>query len=522
MNILKPISLLFIIMLFCRCTDNPVPEKREITNPLFVFNNSLNKVGVDTLPLTQQATLLKKLGYDGLEERETTFLLDAIKVMKGEGLKVFTDYLQINIDSETPYNLSWNEVIPKLKGTGIILWVHVHSKEYEPSDIAADEKIVSVIQQLADFAGTYGVRIAIYHHVDFLVETAGDSYRIASKVNRDNVGSVLNLCHYLRTESEENIENVLNMTLPKLYAVSINGADGGDTQQMGWDRLIRPLGEGSFNVYRFVEMLADKGYKGPVGIQCYSLKEEPEVYLTKTINAWKQFKEQYAAPLNSLTPEEKKEDWELLFDGESTQKWRGINKDHFPEAGWRVEDNSLIADVVGGGESSKAGDIITKEKYDKFILKWEWNMKTKGGNSGVKYYVQEGIGNNKGYGYGLEYQLLDDKYHEWMLAGKMQPNDYHTLGSLYELYPASPDKYCNPLGLWNESMIVSNGSQVEHWLNGKMILKYDRTSEDFKERIGASKFKDVSDFGVVDEGHILLQDHGSVIHYRNIKIRRLK
>ena len=522
MNILKPLCLLFIIALFCGCEESPPLQQREITNPLFVFNNSLNKSGVDTLPLNQQAALLKKLGYNGIEERETAFLLGAIKAMSEEGLKVYTDYMKIDIDSETPYDLSWNEVIPKLKGTDIILWTHIHSNEYKPSDIVADEKIVPVIQQLADFAATYDVRIAIYHHIDFLVESADDSYRIASKVNRDNVGSVINLCHYLRTDSEENIENVLTMTLPKLFVVSINGADGGDTRQMGWDRLIRPLGEGSFNTYRFVETLIDKGYKGPIGIQCYAIKGQPEEYLTKTINAWKQFKSQYSAPLNSLSQEEKKEGWELLFDGESTKKWKGINKKDFPEAGWRVADNSLIADVAGGGESANAGDIITKKKYDKFILKWEWNMKTKGGNSGVKYYVQEGIGDNKGYGYGLEYQLLDDKYHEWMIAGKMQPNDYHTLGSLYELYPASPDKYCNPLGSWNESMIVSDGSRVEHWLNGKLILKYDRTSEDFKERIAASKFKDVPDFGVIDEGHILLQDHGSVIHYRNIKIKRVK
>jgi hypothetical protein len=148
-------------------------------------------------------------------------------------------------------------------------------------------------------------------------------------------------------------------------------------------------------------------------------------------------------------------------------------------------------------------------------------MKSKGGNSGVKYFVQEGIGTNKGYGYGLEYQLLDDKNHAWMLEGKMKPNDYHTLGSLYEIYPASPDKHSNPLGLWNESMIVSDGSHVEHWLNGQKILEYERGGADFNAKIATSKFKDIPGYGVLPTGHILLQDHGSIIHYRNLKIKQI-
>jgi hypothetical protein len=108
-----------------------------------------------------------------------------------------------------------------------------------------------------------------------------------------------------------------------------------------------------------------------------------------------------------------------------------------------------------------------------------------------------------------------------MLEGKMKPNDYHTLGSLYEIYPASPDKRPSPLGLWTESMIVCKGNQVEHWLNGKKILEYDRSSDDFKAKIAASKFKDVEQFGRHPEGHLLIQDHGSVVHFRNIKIKSL-
>ncbi|NCB07903.1 MAG: DUF1080 domain-containing protein, partial [Bacteroidia bacterium] len=140
---------------------------------------------------------------------------------------------------------------------------------------------------------------------------------------------------------------------------------------------------------------------------------------------------------------------------------------------------------------------------------------------GLKYFVAEREGDTGGYGYGIEYQMLDDVNHEWMISGKMKPNDYHTLGSAYELYPASVNKKPNKLDEWNQSKIVSRNGKTEHWLNGKKILKYDRFNDDFKQKIAASKFKNVENYGLHPEGHILLQDHESEVFFRNIKIRKL-
>jgi sugar phosphate isomerase/epimerase len=496
-------------------------KERSLKNPFFVFNNALNKQGLTFIPYEEQASMLKKYGFDGIEHRETQGILELKEALDKQGLKIYADYLKIDIDQKEPYLPEWKEVIPKLKGTGIILWCHIHSEKYKPSDEASDAVVVPILQELADFAKPYGIRVAIYPHVNFLAEKVEDSFRLAQKTGRENVGSVFNLCHFLKTDSEENLEKIIDLTFPKLFAVSINGADGGDTKNMEWDQLIQPLGQGSFDTYRLVELLADKGFQGPIGLQCYNIKGSPEPYLEQSSQTWKNFKQKYAMPVNLLTAQEKKEGWELLFDGKSVKNWRGINQETFPTSGWKIENGDLIAFVHGGAESGAGGDIVTTKKYGNFILKWEWNMKTKGGNSGVKYFVQEGLGDNKGYGYGLEYQLLDDRYHAWMLEGKMKPNDYHTLGSLYEIYPASPDKRPSPLGLWNESMIVCKGNQVEHWLNGKKILEYDRSSDDFKAKIAASKFKDVEQFGRHPEGHLLIQDHGSVVHFRNIKIKSL-
>ena len=212
--------------------------------------------------------------------------------------------------------------------------------------------------------------------------------------------------------------------------------------------------------------------------------------------------------------------FEQLSNGETTKVWRGINSDFFPETGWQIENGSFIVNATDGVESGNGGDIISNEKFGDFELRWEWKLLTKGGNSGIKYYVEERESDNIKHGIGLEYQILDDENHEWMLNGKMTPCDYHTLGSLYEIYPASCDKKPKSLGEWNSSKIISKAGKVEHWLNEKIILSYNRFSEDFKEKLNKSKFKEYTDFGQIEEGHILIQDHGSVIHYRNILIKR--
>jgi len=512
----KPIFLIVAILFpILGCTKQ---ESEGFKNPFFVFNNSMNKKEIAQISYADQAKLLKDMGYDGMEYKETENLLETIDLFGKQGLKIYTDYVRIDIDNVPAYLPEWKEVIPKLKGSGIILWLHIHSEKFAPSDEAADSIIIPILREMADFAKPYGVRLAVYHHVNFLAEKAEDSYRLAVKTNRENVGSVFNLVHFLKTNSEENLEKIIDLTLPKLFAVSISGADGGDTQNMEWDQLIQPLGQGTFEVYRFVELLAGKGYTGPIGLQCYNLKGQPEVYLKQSMEAWKSFNRKYVLPSNILSEQEKKEGWQLLFDGVTTANWRGINQDSFPESGWKIENGELIACAYGGAESGNGGDIVTRNKYSNFILKWEWNMKTRGGNSGLKYFVQEGLGENKKYGFGLEYQLLDDQKNERILKG-MPTNDYHSVGSLYEIYPASPDKRPSPIGLWNESQIISKGSYVEHWLNGKKILEYDRGSDDFKEKIAASKFKNVPGYGMISEGLILLQDHGSIIHFRNIKIK---
>ncbi|KPL16231.1 MAG: hypothetical protein AMS23_07805 [Bacteroides sp. SM1_62] len=199
-------------------------------------------------------------------------------------------------------------------------------------------------------------------------------------------------------------------------------------------------------------------------------------------------------------------EWIELFNGTGTDHWRGFHMDHFPDSGWYVENGELRNDGSG------AGGLITKEQYADFILEWEWRLFDEGGNSGVKYFVKERPDREGKYAFGLEYQLLDDDPHA---------NDYHTTGALYEFFPPSPEKQLLALGQFNASKLVVDGNHVEHWLNGLVVVEYERGGEEFLAARAKSKFRDRPDFGLHKEGNILLQDHQSRVGFRNIRIKIL-
>ncbi len=208
--------------------------------------------------------------------------------------------------------------------------------------------------------------------------------------------------------------------------------------------------------------------------------------------------------------------WINLFDGSNTDHWRGTHMTNFPESGWYISDGELLND------GTSQGNLISKDEYSNFVLEWEWRLFDEGGNSGLKYFVKETDDEKGKRALGLEYQMIDEDNHPMMKEGTMTPNDYHTTGALYELFPPSPDKKMAPLGEFNKSKIISDGKHVEHWLNGLKVVEYERGSDAFLEAKAKSKFKDNPPFGLYNEGHILLQDHSSRVGFRNIRIKILK
>jgi hypothetical protein len=233
-----------------------------------------------------------------------------------------------------------------------------------------------------------------------------------------------------------------------------------------------------------------------------------------------------AANLNTLTPDEVKSGWHLLWDGKTSEGWRSAASQKFPTHGWGMKDGVLSVHSGNGEESKGGGDIITIKRYADFELDADFKI-TPGANSGIKIFVQPNISpidkvtgkkTAVGSAIGLEYQILDDVRHPDAKLGK---NGDRTLGSLYDLIPAPADKKVAPMGEWNHAHIVSKGKHVEFWLNGGKTVEFDRGSESFRAHVQESKFKDIPDFGEWADGHILLQDHGNEVFFRNLKIREL-
>lgn len=219
---------------------------------------------------------------------------------------------------------------------------------------------------------------------------------------------------------------------------------------------------------------------------------------------------------NKLTIDEKKKGWKLLWDGKTTNGWRGAKLEEFPENGWKIEDGVLSVLSSGGAESNAGGDIVTTEQFGDFELTVDFKL-TPGANSGIKYYVDTNINKGAGSSIGLEYQILDDALHPDAKLGNHDGS--RTVSSLYDLIQADVNKPIHPIGEWNTAYIISKNNHVEHWLNGTKVLEYERKSDDYKTLVSESKYAKWPNFGELDKGEILLQDHGDLVSFKNVKIR---
>lgn len=235
--------------------------------------------------------------------------------------------------------------------------------------------------------------------------------------------------------------------------------------------------------------------------------------------------EQKSYLTNALTEREVSEGYSLLWDGKTTQGWRGSKINEFPKQGWHIANNELIVEKAEGAESGNGGDIITDKKYENFILEVDFKI-TKGANSGIKYFVDPDLNMGKGSSIGCEFQILDDQVHPDAKKGK---DGNRTLASLYDLITANaqnfnpelPNKKRQNKYAWNRARVVVKGMDVEHYLNGILVVKYNRSGQQWRDQVAASKYKAWPNFGEAKTGHILLQDHGDEVYFKNIKIKEL-
>lgn len=232
----------------------------------------------------------------------------------------------------------------------------------------------------------------------------------------------------------------------------------------------------------------------------------PEVLATPQVNAID----------NALSPREKAEGWQLLWDGKTSEGWRGARLNAFPEKGWTIKDGVLTVEKGNGGESTNGGDIVTTKKYRNFMLSVDFQI-TQGANSGIKYFVDPDMNKGAGSAIGCEFQILDDLRHP---DAKLGVKGNRKLGSLYDLIPA-PEQKPFDINRFNTALVIVRGKHVEHWLNGVKLLEYDRDSQQWNALVAYSKYRDWPNFGNAAEGHILLQDHGDEVRFKNIKIKEL-
>ncbi len=218
--------------------------------------------------------------------------------------------------------------------------------------------------------------------------------------------------------------------------------------------------------------------------------------------------------INQLTEAEKAAGWELLFDGKTLNGWHAYNGK--PTQSWIIEDCAMkTAGTEGNYGSDKRADMVTDREYENFEITIDWKA-TKGGNSGLMYGVVEDPKYDAPWKTGPEYQFIDD------IGFPQKLEDWQMAGADYAMHLPNDQKQLKPVGEWNTTRILVNGTHVEHWLNSKKILEFERWNDEWNKLRNSGKWKEAPDYGLSKVGRIAIQDHGSVFWFRNIKIRVIK
>ena len=269
-KIISLFPLLFLVAQLAAKTD---------TWPVFAFQN-----GVHFKTVKERINVLKELGYDGIGSAKLSQsdlpLLQRLKLYDEAGLKLFSFYVGGRLGANGhSYGKEISQAIKDLKGRETILELFVQGSKKSNTD----EQAVAFVREIADQAEESGLRIVLYPHAGFYVDTLSDAVRVARKCKRDNVGVMFNLCHYLKVEPKTDLKAVLTDAKPLLWQVSTSGAKKGGNN---WGQLIQTLDRGDYDQKALFKMLRELGFQGNVGFQCYAIRGDSRENLKSSIEAW--------------------------------------------------------------------------------------------------------------------------------------------------------------------------------------------------------------------------------------------
>lgn len=284
MNRLRMLTVLMVILMNVTALADVTAERgEEMTHPFFAFCMDTHDSMKRGLP--EQAALLKELGYDGAGHLWLDNVEERIQTLDAAGLKLFKISIYVDISADQPYDPRLENVMPLLKGRGVLLALLMRGMP--PSDTAGDSKAVVIIRRIADMAQESGVTVALYPHFRDWLERVEDGVRLAKLVDRPNVGVMFNLCHWLAVDEEKNLDALLDAAMPHLVAISIHGADTAAEIHAGTGKWIQPLGSGSFDIAAFLKAFRQRGYRGPIGLQCWGIEGDAREHLAQSIAAWR-------------------------------------------------------------------------------------------------------------------------------------------------------------------------------------------------------------------------------------------
>lgn len=254
-------------------------DSRPRSWPFYAFDNGLRDVkGID-----DKVKLLKDLGYDGIEyhlnPKEMPVMLDALDK---HGLKMFGIYTVSSLEDSIPAN--WSDWIKLLKGRDTRIEMNIRSKQHKPSDTRGNAKGVALVKSVSDLCADTGPVVSIYPHTGCWTERVEDGVRIAKLAGRRNVGTHFNLVHWQWVKQTRPLETTLTGALSHLFCITINGLKG----PKGKRQKIRPLDDSDFDLASFLSLIKKIGYAGPVGLQCWSVKEPAKDHLKRSIQTWRQ------------------------------------------------------------------------------------------------------------------------------------------------------------------------------------------------------------------------------------------